>query len=207
METTATPGADGVDKDAHSGVHLLSNGEAVTAPDSGAVLLSVDTLMQLFAAAMPINRDASALTIGSRAGPARKRAPLTRRAHRHHIVARHTPTGQPGDDTLEAKPIAPMSWMQRLRRVFAIDISTCSRCGGEVRVIAAITEQALIARILEHRAKGDEPGGGARAPPGAALHERLRARSRFAHRSRPQCPVAGHARRRAGEVGLGRAQM
>jgi len=90
--------------------------------------------------------------------------------HRDHIVARATPTAQCGDDTLEAKPTAPMSWMQRLRRVFAIDISTCPHCGGEVRVIAAITEPALIARILEHRAARDEPGGGARAPPGAALH-------------------------------------
>jgi hypothetical protein len=33
--------------------------------------------------------------------------------------------------------------MQRLHRVFAIDISTCPRCGGQVRVIAAITESAL----------------------------------------------------------------
>jgi hypothetical protein len=33
-----------------------------------------------------------------------------------------------------------------------------------VRVIAAITESALINRIIEHYAKG------ARAPPGASLH-------------------------------------
>ena len=68
------------------------------------------------------------------------------------------------------QPSAPMSWMQRLRRVFAIDISTCARCGGKVRVIAAITQPALITRILEHRAAVDAPGAGARAPPGASLH-------------------------------------
>jgi hypothetical protein len=90
--------------------------------------------------------------------------------HREHIVARAAPTAQPGEDILEAKPSAPMSWMQRLRRVFAIDISTCARCGGEVRVIAAITQPALISRILEHRAAADAPGAEARAPPGAALH-------------------------------------
>jgi hypothetical protein len=34
------------------------------------------------------------------------------------------------------KPTAPMSWMQRLKRVFAIDIETCPDCGGNLRVIA-----------------------------------------------------------------------
>ena len=90
--------------------------------------------------------------------------------HRDYIVARAPPTAQPGDDILEAKPTTAMSWMQRLRRVFAIDISTCARCGGKVRVIAAITQPALITRILEHRAAVDAPGAGARAPPGASLH-------------------------------------
>ena len=28
-----------------------------------------------------------------------------------------------------------MSWAQRLKRVFAIDIETCSECGGKARVI------------------------------------------------------------------------
>lgn len=57
-----------------------------------------------------------------------------------------------------AKPTTAMCWMQRLRRVFAIDISTCPRCGGKVRVIAAITQPAPITRILEHRAAVDAPG-------------------------------------------------
>ncbi|MGK0190502.1 MAG: hypothetical protein ACI9R3_006330 [Verrucomicrobiales bacterium] len=88
--------------------------------------------------------------------------------HRDHIVARPAPTAQPGDDILEAKPTTAMNWMQRLLRVFAVDISTCPRCGGNVRVIAAITQPALSARILEHRAAVDAPG--ASAPPGASLH-------------------------------------
>jgi len=31
---------------------------------------------------------------------------------------------------------AAMSWAQRLKRVFNIDIETCSKCGGAVKVIA-----------------------------------------------------------------------
>jgi hypothetical protein len=30
-----------------------------------------------------------------------------------------------------------MSWAQRLRRVFAIDIETCRQCGGRLRQMAA----------------------------------------------------------------------
>jgi hypothetical protein len=74
----------------------------------------------------------------------------------------------------EPKPTAPMSWMQRLRRVFDIDLRYCPRCGGPVRVLAVITEPALIARILKHRDsldgfRGKVPAGGARAPPVASL--------------------------------------
>ncbi len=68
-----------------------------------------------------------------------------------------------------------MNWMQRLRRVFDIDLKSCPRCGGTVSVIAAITEPTLIARILKHRAGRDDfsaevPVGAARAPPVATLH-------------------------------------
>jgi hypothetical protein len=38
--------------------------------------------------------------------------------------------------------------MQRLKRVFAIDIETCSDCGGTLRVIACIEDPPLIAKIL-----------------------------------------------------------
>jgi hypothetical protein len=34
------------------------------------------------------------------------------------------------------KPLAPMTWAQRLKRVFAIDIEACPHCGGTLRVIA-----------------------------------------------------------------------
>jgi hypothetical protein len=42
--------------------------------------------------------------------------------------------------------------MQRLKRVFAIDIESCPDCGGTLRVIACIEAPALIARILGHGA-------------------------------------------------------
>ena len=45
---------------------------------------------------------------------------------------------------------AAMTWAQRLKRVFNIDIQTCSQCGGNVRVIACIEDPAVIKKILEH---------------------------------------------------------
>ena len=43
-----------------------------------------------------------------------------------------------------------MNWMQRLKRVFGIDIETCERCGGKVKVIASIENPAVIAHTLKH---------------------------------------------------------
>ena len=49
-----------------------------------------------------------------------------------------------------AQSRAAMTWAQRLKRVFNIDIQTCSQCGGNVRVIACIEDPAVIKKILEH---------------------------------------------------------
>ena len=43
-----------------------------------------------------------------------------------------------------------MTWMQRLKRVFAIEIKTCHRCGGPLKVIASIEDRLLIDHILAH---------------------------------------------------------
>ena len=57
-----------------------------------------------------------------------------------------------------------MTWMQRLKRVFAIDIETCPDCGGKLQVIACIEEPWLIAKILGHvRDREAQAGTAARA--------------------------------------------
>jgi hypothetical protein len=61
-----------------------------------------------------------------------------------------------------------MTWAQRLKRVFSIDIEVCRRCGGRLRVIASLEEQATIDRILEHLggdAESVDPAPPSRAPP------------------------------------------
>ena len=53
-----------------------------------------------------------------------------------------------------------------LKRVFSIDIETCPKCGGTLRVIACIEDPDLIATILEHiRARDEAVASQSRAPP------------------------------------------
>ena len=46
-----------------------------------------------------------------------------------------------------------MTWAQRLKRVFNIDVSICQKCGGEAKVIACIEDQAVIDKILAYLIK------------------------------------------------------
>jgi hypothetical protein len=45
---------------------------------------------------------------------------------------------------------AAMTWAQRLKRVFGIDIETCHACGGAVRIIACIEDPIVVEKILAH---------------------------------------------------------
>jgi hypothetical protein len=65
-----------------------------------------------------------------------------------------------------------MTWARRLKRVFAIEIEICRRCGGRLRVIASIEEPAVIERILEHLGCNGEsldPVHASQAPPQGEL--------------------------------------
>jgi len=79
-------------------------------------------------------------------------------------------------DETQAQPPAErraaMTWAQRLKRVFSIDIETCSACGGAVKVIACIDDPAVIQKILSHLQGKVAPQPPdllptARAPPGS----------------------------------------
>jgi hypothetical protein len=56
-----------------------------------------------------------------------------------------------------------LDWGKLLERTYQVDVFTCPRCHGPTRVIAAITEPAVIGKILDHVR---EPP--ARAPPSGA---------------------------------------
>ena len=51
-----------------------------------------------------------------------------------------------------------MSWAQRLKRVFNIDITECERCEKHnVRIVACITAPMVIQKILSHLDKQASP--------------------------------------------------
>lgn len=55
-------------------------------------------------------------------------------------------------------------WADLIRRVFEVDPLVCDRCGGQLRVIAFITQPRVIRKILDHIKKRK---GRNRAPPPA----------------------------------------
>ena len=58
-----------------------------------------------------------------------------------------------------------MSWAQRLKRVFNIDIEICKSCGGHVTIIACIEDPVVIEKILTHLDSKAAYGAARRLPP------------------------------------------
>jgi Putative transposase len=89
-------------------------------------------------------------------------------AHRGRGAAKQPPADP-------AKPPTPphvaMNWARRLKRVFGIEIDSCARGGGRLKIIASIENPQVIAKILSHleRTAPDqyqtELPLGSRAPP------------------------------------------
>jgi siroheme synthase (precorrin-2 oxidase/ferrochelatase) len=59
-----------------------------------------------------------------------------------------------------------MTWMQRLKRVFNIDIEICEKCKGPVKIIACVEDPAVIGKILKHLREMAIPNNTAQSPPG-----------------------------------------
>jgi hypothetical protein len=94
------------------------------------------------------------------------------------VTPAHRGTGAPKQVKMageQEQPATPrhvaMNWARRLKRVFGIEIESCSRCGGKLAIIASIEEPQVIAKILAHLQQTapeqyqNELPLGARAPP------------------------------------------
>jgi len=117
-----------------------------------------------------------------------------------------------------APTVEAPSGEQRLKRVFRIDIDTCERCGGKVRIIASIEDPVVVGRILSHLEQTErrraapadaDTAHRARAPPGqggtrsrlrtpgvrerGARRGRLRQRSPAVRESGPHAGISGSA--------------
>ena len=78
----------------------------------------------------------------------------------HHPHAHHAPLRRQPD---AASPLAPTKpkpkprprtlWAELLRRVYLVDALTCPHCGATRRLLAFVTDQSAIHRILDHLAR------------------------------------------------------
>jgi hypothetical protein len=57
-------------------------------------------------------------------------------------------------------------WAELLRRVFKVEVEVCPRCAGAARIVAFVTEPAVVRRILAHL---ERRGVEARAGPWAGM--------------------------------------
>lgn len=60
---------------------------------------------------------------------------------------------------------ARFRWAELLRRIFEVDPLACPRCRGLMRIVAVVTDPAVIAAILTHRARVRDPTRRSRSPP------------------------------------------
>ncbi|HIK68645.1 MAG TPA: IS91 family transposase [Pseudomonadales bacterium] len=82
----------------------------------------------------------------------------------------HAVPGKPEAESEQVSPSAidkayAMTWAQRLKRVFAIEIEKCEKCGGKVRVIASIEGPEVIEKILKHLELDEASQTRNRSPP------------------------------------------
>jgi len=54
-----------------------------------------------------------------------------------------------------------------LRRIYEVDPLACPQCAAPMRIVAVITDPAVITRILAHRARSLERAQRSRSPPPA----------------------------------------
>jgi hypothetical protein len=58
-----------------------------------------------------------------------------------------------------------LTWAALMRRVFALDVLACPRCGGRLRVIATVQDPAVVRAILAHLGLAPSPDSPGPAPP------------------------------------------
>jgi len=50
----------------------------------------------------------------------------------------------------ELSPISSKGWAEMIRKVYEVDPMVCPRCGGMMKVIAFLTDYAVVDRIINH---------------------------------------------------------
>jgi len=92
-------------------------------------------------------------------------------AHRARVTKARRGKGATGQAAAQTDPSTPaqrraaMTWAQRLKRVFGIDLETCAVCGGAMRILACIEDPVVIEKILARLDAKAAPTQACRPPP------------------------------------------
>ena len=83
-------------------------------------------------------------------------------ANRVRSTLRHSQAPAEPSQSLPPRRALSKRWAELIYRIYDVDPLTCSHCGGEMKILAFITEPAAIQKILRHR---DQKRARPRAPP------------------------------------------
>ena len=50
----------------------------------------------------------------------------------------------------ELRPIPAKGWAEMIRKVYEVNPLTCVRCGGTMKIIAFLTDYAVVDKIIHH---------------------------------------------------------
>lgn len=50
----------------------------------------------------------------------------------------------------DRKPAFSTSWAAMIRKIYEVDPMVCPQCGGMMKIIAFVTEYAVVDRIIDH---------------------------------------------------------
>ena len=78
---------------------------------------------------------------------------------------RHVPSASAARDQSHDARALRRSWAQLIKRVYEVNPLVCPSCGGEMRIIAFITDHDVVDAILRHLATAEAHSP--RGPPGA----------------------------------------
>ena len=50
----------------------------------------------------------------------------------------------------DLKPVPSKGWAEMIRKVYEVDPMVCPKCGGSMKVVAVITDDQAVDRIIDH---------------------------------------------------------
>jgi len=50
----------------------------------------------------------------------------------------------------DLKPVPSKGWAEMIRKVYEVDPMVCPKCGGSMKVVAFITDDQAVDRIIDH---------------------------------------------------------